>query len=76
MIYYTGDIHGVPWKICQFCKKIKPTADDVIVILGDVAAFFAYQKAFNILFKSLFRLIHEFHLVAFFLNYTRSQLLW
>ena len=40
MIYYTGDIHGVPWKICQFCKKIKPTADDVIVILGDVGANF------------------------------------
>lgn len=40
MIYYTGDIHGVPWKICQFCKKYKPTADDVIVILGDVGANF------------------------------------
>lgn len=40
MIYYTGDIHGVPWKICQFCKKIKPTADDVIVILGDIGANF------------------------------------
>ena len=38
MIYYTGDIHGQKYEIERFCKRFKPTRDDVIVILGDVAA--------------------------------------
>ena len=38
MIYYTGDIHGAPWKIVSFCKKVKATAADTIIILGDVGA--------------------------------------
>lgn len=38
MIYYTGDIHGMPWNIISFCKKVKTTKDDTIVILGDVGA--------------------------------------
>ena len=38
MIYYTGDIHGAPWKIVSFCKKVKTTAADTIIILGDVGA--------------------------------------
>lgn len=28
-LYYTGDIHGAPWKIVSFCKKVKTTADDI-----------------------------------------------
>lgn len=40
MIYYTGDIHGSPWKILKFAKKLKITKDDTIVILGDVGANF------------------------------------
>lgn len=38
MIYYTGDIHGAPWKILSFCKKVKTTTEDTIIILGDVGA--------------------------------------
>ena len=40
MVYYTGDIHGQPWKIVKFCKKHKLTDEDIIVILGDVGANF------------------------------------
>lgn len=38
MIYFTGDIHGVPWKIIKFANKMKLTDKDTIVILGDVGA--------------------------------------
>lgn len=40
MVYFTGDIHGIPWGIKKFCAKVKPTAEDIIVILGDVGANF------------------------------------
>lgn len=36
MVYFTGDIHGVPWKITKFANKMKLTSEDTIVILGDV----------------------------------------
>ena len=36
MIYFTGDIHGVPWKIIKFAKRMKLARNDTIVILGDV----------------------------------------
>lgn len=38
MVYYTGDIHGHEYEIESFCKRFKPTRDDIIVILGDVGA--------------------------------------
>lgn len=38
MVYYTGDIHGEAVWITHFCKKMKLTEDDIIVILGDVGA--------------------------------------
>lgn len=38
MIYITGDVHGDPRRILDFCAKNELTAGDVIVILGDVAA--------------------------------------
>ena len=38
MVFYTGDIHGMPWNIVKFSKKFHLTEDDVIVILGDVGA--------------------------------------
>ena len=38
MVFYTGDIHGMPWNIVKFSKKYHLTEDDVIVILGDVGA--------------------------------------
>lgn len=36
MIYFTGDIHGEPWDIKKFCLKMKLTAEDIVVLLGDV----------------------------------------
>lgn len=50
MIYYTGDIHGAPWKIIDFCKKVKTTNNDTIVILGDVGANY-YGDVRDTLFK-------------------------
>lgn len=44
MIYYTGDIHGQKYEIERFCKRIKPTKDDTIVILGDVAANYSQDE--------------------------------
>lgn len=38
MVFFTGDIHGVPKKIERFCRSVQPLEDDVIVILGDVGA--------------------------------------
>lgn len=38
MTYFTGDIHGSPWKIVDFCEKMKLTETDTIIILGDVGA--------------------------------------
>lgn len=38
MVYYTGDIHGSKFEIVRLCEKLKLTADDIIVILGDVGA--------------------------------------
>lgn len=38
MIYFTGDIHGVPWKIVRFVERMSLTNKDTIVILGDVGA--------------------------------------
>lgn len=44
MVYYTGDIHGQKYEIEHFCKRFKPTADDVIVILGDVGANYSRDE--------------------------------
>lgn len=38
MVYFTGDIHGSPWRVEEFCLKNKLTSADVIVILGDAGA--------------------------------------
>lgn len=38
MVYFTGDIHGIPWGIVKFSKKYGLTEDDIIVILGDAGA--------------------------------------
>ena len=32
MVYFTGDIHGIPWKITKFASKMKLTNIDTIVI--------------------------------------------
>lgn len=38
MIHITGDIHGSMFPIYKLCNALNPTFDDVVVILGDVAA--------------------------------------
>lgn len=38
MVYYTGDIHGRPDVIVEFCNQYNLTTDDIVVILGDVGA--------------------------------------
>ena len=38
MVYFTGDIHGSPFKLQVFCRYIELTEKDTIVILGDVGA--------------------------------------
>lgn len=41
MVYLTGDIHGNPDKIINFCGGFNATEEDIIVILGDVGANFS-----------------------------------
>lgn len=36
MIFVTGDIHGSPKRIKDFCRRREPTEDDIIIIVGDV----------------------------------------
>ncbi|MDD4492872.1 MAG: metallophosphoesterase family protein [Eubacteriales bacterium] len=38
MTFFTGDIHGSPWGIKEFCEKMNLTGKDIVIILGDVAA--------------------------------------
>lgn len=38
MVYYTGDIHGKPQSILEFCQRVHISAEDTIAILGDVGA--------------------------------------
>ena len=47
MVYFTGDIHGVPQKIIRFCSGVKPSQNDIIVILGDVGANYSGDERDN-----------------------------
>lgn len=38
MVYYTGDIHGNPRQIAQFCRIFDLTEEDTLILLGDVGA--------------------------------------
>ena len=38
MVYFTGDIHGVPWGVKRFCERMNLTDKDIVVLLGDVGA--------------------------------------
>lgn len=40
MVFYTGDIHGMPWNVVKLSIRLHLTKDDTIVILGDVGANF------------------------------------
>lgn len=53
MVYFTGDIHGYYGDIKRMLKKIHPTKDDVIVLLGDVGANFYCDERDNRLKKYL-----------------------
>ena len=39
MVYFTGDIHGIPWKITKFASKMKLTNIDTIVIPDNYKEF-------------------------------------
>lgn len=56
MIYYTGDIHGDPFWVIRFCKKYRLTENDVVIILGDVAANYYGDDRDSITKKALSRL--------------------
>lgn len=45
MIYYTGDIHGNPREIVQFCDRHKLTEQDTLVLLGDVGGQLFPERA-------------------------------
>ena len=53
MIFYTGDIHGSPQGIIQFCNSMNLTAKDTVVILGDVGANYFGDKRDIVLKKAL-----------------------
>lgn len=44
MVYYTGDIHGSGHQIMRFCNRMKLTASDIVVILGDVGANYSLDQ--------------------------------
>lgn len=67
MVYYTGDIHGGKYEIVRFAKRMNLTAQDIIVILGDVGANYyetdrdhELKRAFNRLKPTIF-CIHGNH---------------
>jgi len=56
MIYITGDIHGSPWRIIKHATKFKLTAEDIIIILGDVGANYYRDERDTLVKKHLNRL--------------------
>lgn len=53
MVYFTGDIHGVPWKIIKFASKMGLSNNDTIVILGDVGANYFLDERDDAMKKNL-----------------------
>ncbi len=49
MIYITGDIHGNARQVEHICRRFDLTADDTVVLLGDVGANFYMNKRDNLL---------------------------
>ncbi|MBR0352016.1 MAG: metallophosphoesterase [Oscillospiraceae bacterium] len=47
MVFYTGDIHGMPWNVVKLSIRLHLTKDDTIVILGDVGANFYCDERDN-----------------------------
>lgn len=44
MVYYTGDLHGNPREVIDFCEKQKLTEQDTLILLGDVGANYGLDK--------------------------------
>lgn len=57
MIYYTGDIHGSPANIVNFCQKNELGKNNTIVILGDVGANYFCDKRDNYIKEALSKLL-------------------
>lgn len=49
-VYLTGDIHGNPDRVIEFCKDMMLTEDDVVVLLGDVGANY-FKNIRDLMFK-------------------------
>lgn len=49
MTYFTGDIHGDAKGLASFVERVKPSPDDVIVLLGDVGANFYMDRQDHLL---------------------------
>ena len=47
MVFFTGDIHGDPRPVIELVEQANPTADDTIVLLGDVGANYYRGKKDN-----------------------------
>ena len=56
MVYFTGDTHGSAFEVVRFCKRFNLTADDTIVILGDVGANFCLDERDTAMKSALQRL--------------------
>ena len=47
MVFYTGDIHGMPWNVVKLSIRLHLTKADTIVLLGDVGANFYCDERDN-----------------------------
>ena len=67
MVYITGDIHGDLDPVYTLFENFQPTAEDVIIILGDVALNYTGRLRDRIMkenmsaLKSIFFCIHGNH---------------
>lgn len=64
MVYYTGDIHGNPIRIRNFCDLMTLTNTDIIVLLGDTGANYYgsnRDKRFKYALNSLGPIIFSIH---------------
>ena len=51
MVYYTGDLHGNPREVIDFCERQKLTEQDTLILLGDVGANYGLDKRREALFN-------------------------
>ena len=60
MVYFTGDIHGFPWGVYNFCEDHKLMKDDIVVLLGDVGANYHNSERDNAMKAVLTKLAPTF----------------